>query len=262
MTTPTPEEAREALDKLVVYANNGWGSACPGEVDTLRRFIDAHSAPVQPEPVANDVLRPALRQAILALEELDGPGYLIGGVMHYRIGLLLPKLNETLASLASHPPAQPAQSLLRKPVSSIMEISATIPGGCYCPPDRCGAPVIMGRQTPCLRRDDTAAQPAQTFEQAWAEKEADGYRYGKEPLANVRLGWDMACKAGASPQPCACNASLRAAQPKREPQPMLTDAQIDAAWSALGSFTERRADNRLFARAIERLITERAGRGT
>lgn len=52
MNTPTPEEAREALDKLVVYANNGWGSACPGEVDTLRRFIDAHSAPVQPEPVA------------------------------------------------------------------------------------------------------------------------------------------------------------------------------------------------------------------
>ena len=48
MNTPTPEEAREALDKLVVYANNGWGSACPGEVDTIRRFIDAHSAP---EPV-------------------------------------------------------------------------------------------------------------------------------------------------------------------------------------------------------------------
>lgn len=47
------------------------------------------------------------------------------------------------------------------------------------------------------------------------------------------------------------------AQPKQEPQPMLTDAQIDAAWSALGSFTERRADNRLFARAIERLVLER-----
>lgn len=29
MSTPTPEEAREALDKLIVYANNGWGSACP-----------------------------------------------------------------------------------------------------------------------------------------------------------------------------------------------------------------------------------------
>ena len=70
--------------------------------------------------------------------------------------------------LASPPPAQPAQSLLRKPVSSIMEISATIPGGCYCPPDRCGAPVIMGRQTPCLRRDDTAAQPAQAeFHNPW-----------------------------------------------------------------------------------------------
>ena len=41
---------------------------------------------------------------------------------------------------------------LRKPVRNIHEISATIPGGCYCPPDKCGAPVIMGQQTPCLRR--------------------------------------------------------------------------------------------------------------
>ena len=62
MNAPTPEEAREALDKLVVYANNGWGSACPGEVDTLRRFIDAHSAPVQPEPVAWRLRNTSFRQ--------------------------------------------------------------------------------------------------------------------------------------------------------------------------------------------------------
>jgi hypothetical protein len=55
--------------------------------------------------------------------------------------------------------------LLRRPVKSLAEVSASIPGGCYCPPDRCGAPVIMGRQTPCLRRTDPApeaAQPADT----------------------------------------------------------------------------------------------------
>ncbi len=28
-----------------------------------------------------------------------------------------------------------------------------------------------------------------TFEEAWAEK---GYQYGREPLQNVRLGWEMA----------------------------------------------------------------------
>lgn len=44
------------------------------------------------------------------------------------------------------------QSLLRKPVKNISEISAATPGGCNCPPDRCSAPVVMGRQTPCLRR--------------------------------------------------------------------------------------------------------------
>jgi len=29
------------------------------------------------------------------------------------------------------------------------------PEGCYCPPDRCMAPKIMGVQSPCLRRSPT-----------------------------------------------------------------------------------------------------------
>lgn len=41
-----------------------------------------------------------------------------------------------------------------------------------------------------------AAQPRQgvelTFEQAWAEKEAQGYNYGEDALENVRLGFYMA----------------------------------------------------------------------
>jgi hypothetical protein len=32
-----------------------------------------------------------------------------------------------------------------------------------------------------------------TFKQAWAEKEAAGYRYGRDALEGVRFGWDMAC---------------------------------------------------------------------
>lgn len=70
MNAPTPEEAREALDKLVVYANNGWGSACPGEVDTLRRFIDAHSAPAQERQRINELLQ-AIREKWVASNGKD-----------------------------------------------------------------------------------------------------------------------------------------------------------------------------------------------
>jgi hypothetical protein len=59
----------------------------------------------------------------------------------------------------AQPVARSAPSLLREPVKSIAEVSAQIPGGCYCPPGKCFAPVIMGKQTPCLRRNDAAAQP-------------------------------------------------------------------------------------------------------
>ena len=64
------------------------------------------------EPVAwNQTAYAALQQARLALEDLDGPGYLIGGVMHHRIGLILPMLNAAMESLIDHPPQQ------RKPLS-------------------------------------------------------------------------------------------------------------------------------------------------
>lgn len=34
--------------------------------------------------------------------------------------------------------------------------------------------------------------PAMTFEQAWAQKESEGYQYGADALENVRFGWDIA----------------------------------------------------------------------
>ena len=43
------------------------------------------------------------------------------------------------------------RSLLREPVKSIADLKE-----CYCPPDKCGAPVIMGRQTPCIRKMNAA----------------------------------------------------------------------------------------------------------
>lgn len=63
----------------------------------------------QGEPVAFDRMevRAIVQQAYLALEELQGPGFLIGGVMHYRIGLILPKLNEAIDTLASAPSTPP-----------------------------------------------------------------------------------------------------------------------------------------------------------
>lgn len=34
-----------------------------------------------------------------------------------------------------------------------------------------------------------------TFEQAWAEKEAEGYQYGEDALQGVHFGWEIAMKA-------------------------------------------------------------------
>ena len=92
------------------------------------------------------------------------------------------RANAMRSSLAATPPVQPApevpapQSLLRKPVKSISEISAAIPGGCHCPPDRCSAPVIMGRQTPCLRRPISAGNAAPP-----ASPEAAGEQQEQKP---------------------------------------------------------------------------------
>lgn len=60
-----------------------------------------------PEPVELMNVRAIVQQAHMALEELQGPGYLIGGVMHHRIDLILPKLNAAIDFLAAPPAQQP-----------------------------------------------------------------------------------------------------------------------------------------------------------
>ena len=92
------------------------------------------------------------------------------------------KVSEAIDAALSAP-AQPASgeavglgaSLLRQPVKSLRELSKTIPGGCYCPPGVCGAPVIMGQQTPCLRTDTT---PPASQEQAKARCPKCEYQHG------------------------------------------------------------------------------------
>ena len=47
-------------------------------------------------------------------------------------------------------------SLLRAPVKNLADIKV-----CYCPPDKCQAPVIMGRQVACTRKLHPQAIAAQ-----------------------------------------------------------------------------------------------------
>ena len=72
--------------------------------------LQAALAAQQPAAVPNaHDIRAIVQQAYMALEELQGPGFLIGGVMHYRIGLILPKLNEAINALAAAPAVQPSR---------------------------------------------------------------------------------------------------------------------------------------------------------
>ncbi len=50
-------------------------------------------------------------------------------------------MDDAVQALGQPPTATVMPSLLRKPKDA--------PGGCYCKPGQCGAPVIMGRQMAC-----------------------------------------------------------------------------------------------------------------
>lgn len=39
--------------------------------------------------------------------------------------------------------------------------------------------------------EDNRTAQVPTFEEAWAEKEREGYQYGEDTLEHVRLGWEM-----------------------------------------------------------------------
>lgn len=90
-------------------------------------------ASTKPSTPAGWMARSALQQAALALEELQGPGFLIGGVMHYRIGLILPKLNEAIDALAA-PPVQPAAPLTDEQIKAL--VLATVYEGDAITPHR------------------------------------------------------------------------------------------------------------------------------
>jgi hypothetical protein len=89
MTTPTPDQAREALDKLAAYAVTGWGEA--PAVEVLRRFIDAHSAP----PVTDD-------EAAFCMRRDPMPGW-------DRNKQAIEKLSQSLDEHFASPPPAPVQ---------------------------------------------------------------------------------------------------------------------------------------------------------
>ena len=159
--------------------------------------------------------------------------------------------------------AQP-QSLLRKPVRNIREISAAIPGGCYCPPGQCDAPVVMGQQTPCLRRNDASKQGAKP--DAWVVFDEDG-------LPVIACAWPEAAHEhinDALQEHDIQEAALWTVRPlyasPQEAQPVhpLSD---DDVWNSqeIMSINGARAGLTMpvlmdLVRAIERLITERAAK--
>ncbi len=62
-------------------------------------------------------------------------------------------LLDLLAALSPEAPAREGVS------SSLLHKAGDRPKDCHCPPDRCGAPRIMGRQMPCLRNEAAITPP-------------------------------------------------------------------------------------------------------
>ncbi len=89
------------------------------EQDTAQESLRRHQMWLQEAQAERDALRQDVQRLSEALrQEIDPPTFM----------------------------GEPV-SLLRKPVKSIADIKE-----CYCPQDKCQAPVIMGRQTPCIRK--------------------------------------------------------------------------------------------------------------
>lgn len=59
---------------------------------------------------------------------------------------------------------------------------------------------VSGRR-PASEGTGDALREAVSFEQAWAQKEAEGYQYGHDALENVRFGWEIAVAALSQPSP-------------------------------------------------------------
>lgn len=81
----------------------------------------------------------------------------------------------------------------------LLKAPSTKAVGCYCPPNTCKAPIIMGRQTPCLRQSPTIEQQIQQLEIAgWIAKTPTLW---KSPDGKLFIGphgaWKVMRNAGA-----------------------------------------------------------------
>ena len=110
----TLDELRAAVAALVAERD-----LAIHEQDTAQESLRRHQMWLQEAQAERDALRQDVQRLSEALrQEIDPPTFM----------------------------GEPV-SLLRKPVKSIADIKE-----CYCPQDKCQAPVIMGRQTPCIRK--------------------------------------------------------------------------------------------------------------
>lgn len=65
--------------------------------------------------------------------------------------------------------------------------------------DAC-SPEAANKIVEALNAEPVTGQPlpkigGKTFEEAWEEKEEEGYKYGQDALENVRFGWKIAFEA-------------------------------------------------------------------
>lgn len=100
-------------------------------------------------------------------ERMAAPNQAAGLSAYGRSQLGLNPYPQQVAAPSAAARAEPTR-LLRKPVKSILEL-----GPCHCPPNTCQAPIIMGRQTPCLRN---VASPPAAEPGAVAPRSIESYR--------------------------------------------------------------------------------------
>lgn len=72
---------------------------------------------------------------------------------------------------------------------AIAEIVSRKPNEAIAPANYVDRLIVEAAKNIVARRPDLRAE---TFEQAWAKKEAEGYQYGGDALENVRFGWNIA----------------------------------------------------------------------
>jgi hypothetical protein len=123
--------------------------------DNVDLIIEHGGVKLWEKLVAN--INATYRSASLPTVEPVAWGYANTAITGKPLKLMMVKLDnsgdqypELAIPLYLHP-TLPAEQDAGTPQSLLREVNAR-PSKCYCPPNECHAPVIMGRQTPCIRQ--------------------------------------------------------------------------------------------------------------